>query len=93
MNQILNRETIAKDIKQILSDFDDKCRLLTFKKGIYNIIRQITEKSIFPHQYQDKRYIFSIDPANRIFLHIFYNYNYFTKKSFGIDISRTIILF
>jgi hypothetical protein len=35
MNNILERENIENEIKQILFDFDDKCRCNTFKKGIY----------------------------------------------------------
>ena len=35
MNEILDRDIIAKEIKQILSDFDKNCRNLSFKKGIY----------------------------------------------------------
>jgi DNA polymerase III delta prime subunit len=35
MNDILDRDQIANEIKQILNDFDDKCRSLTYKKGIY----------------------------------------------------------
>lgn len=35
MNGILERELIANEIKEILLDFDDKCRTLTYKKGIY----------------------------------------------------------
>jgi Cdc6-like AAA superfamily ATPase len=35
MNNILDREHIENEIKQILFDFDDKCRCNTFKKGIY----------------------------------------------------------
>jgi Cdc6-like AAA superfamily ATPase len=35
LNQILDREAIAKEIKDILASFDEKCRNITFKKGIY----------------------------------------------------------
>lgn len=35
MDEILNRVSIANEIKQILLDFDEKCRLVTYKKGIY----------------------------------------------------------
>ena len=35
MNEILGRDIIAKEIKQILFDFDNNCRNLLFKKGIY----------------------------------------------------------
>ena len=34
-NQILQRESIAKEITDILQSFDEKCRNITFKKGIY----------------------------------------------------------
>ena len=34
-NQILQREPIAKEIIDILQSFDEKCRNITFKKGIY----------------------------------------------------------
>jgi hypothetical protein len=35
MNIILNREHIAEEIRQILHDFDKKCKNIQFKKGIY----------------------------------------------------------
>lgn len=35
INHILQRETIAKDIKQILTSFEENCRNVNFKKGIY----------------------------------------------------------
>jgi DNA polymerase III delta prime subunit len=35
MNNILDRENIENQIKQILFDFDDNCRCNSFKKGIY----------------------------------------------------------
>ena len=35
MNEILDRDIIANEIKQILSDFDKKCHNVSFKKGIY----------------------------------------------------------
>jgi Cdc6-like AAA superfamily ATPase len=35
LNKILDREAIAKEIKDILASFDEKCRNITFKKGIY----------------------------------------------------------
>ena len=35
MNEILGRDIISKEIKQILSDFDKNCTNLSFKKGIY----------------------------------------------------------
>jgi DNA polymerase III delta prime subunit len=34
-NQILQREQIVKEITDILQSFDEKCRNITFKKGIY----------------------------------------------------------
>ena len=35
MNHLLQRDLIAKEITDILLSFDEKCRNLTFKKGIY----------------------------------------------------------
>jgi Cdc6-like AAA superfamily ATPase len=35
MNQILDRVTIANEIKLILNDFQSKCKCITYKKGIY----------------------------------------------------------
>ena len=35
LNVILNREEIVKEITDILVSFDEKCRNVTFKKGIY----------------------------------------------------------
>jgi SpoVK/Ycf46/Vps4 family AAA+-type ATPase len=35
MNNILSRETIVKEITNILTNFDEKCRSTNFKKGIY----------------------------------------------------------
>ena len=35
LNKILDREGIAKEITDILTSFDEKCRNITFKKGIY----------------------------------------------------------
>ena len=35
VNQVLGREQISQDIKQILQNFDDNCKKLDFKKGIY----------------------------------------------------------
>jgi len=35
MNQILERDRIASEIKSILRSFDSKCNQITFKKGIY----------------------------------------------------------
>ena len=35
MNEILNRNSIAIEIKQILNDFDKNCSTITYKKGIY----------------------------------------------------------
>jgi hypothetical protein len=35
INQILDREQIAKEICDILASFDQKCKDITFKKGIY----------------------------------------------------------
>ncbi len=35
MNEILDRNSIAIEIKQILNDFDQNCSTLTYKKGIY----------------------------------------------------------
>ena len=35
MNQILERENIATDIKKILLSFEDNCKNVTFKRGIY----------------------------------------------------------
>ena len=35
INNILERETVAADIKQILLSFDENCKNITFKRGIY----------------------------------------------------------
>ena len=35
MNEILDRNSIAIEIKQILNDFDINCSTITYKKGIY----------------------------------------------------------
>ena len=35
MNEILDRNSIAIEIKQILNDFDQNCSTLSYKKGIY----------------------------------------------------------
>ena len=35
MNEILDRNSIAIEIKKILNEFDKKCSTLTYKKGIY----------------------------------------------------------
>jgi len=35
LNRILNRDAIVNEITQILTAFDEKCRNVTFKKGIY----------------------------------------------------------
>jgi hypothetical protein len=35
MNQILNRESISTEIKDILSNFSENCKNIQFKKGIY----------------------------------------------------------
>ena len=35
INQIFEREQISKEIKEILLSFDEKCKNVTFKKGIY----------------------------------------------------------
>ena len=35
MNDILNRKQISKEIKQILSNFQENCKNINFKKGIY----------------------------------------------------------
>jgi DNA polymerase III delta prime subunit len=35
INEILNREKIAKEIKQTLQSFDEQCNNVLFKKGIY----------------------------------------------------------
>ena len=35
MNDILDRVTIANEIKLILNDFQSKCKCITYKKGIY----------------------------------------------------------
>lgn len=35
LNKILDRENIVKEIRDILLSFDDNCRNVTFKKGIY----------------------------------------------------------
>ena len=35
INQVLGREQISQEIKQILHNFDDNCKKLDFKKGIY----------------------------------------------------------
>jgi len=35
MNMILEREPIANEIRDILHDFDQKCKQISFKKGIY----------------------------------------------------------
>lgn len=35
LNSILQRESIVREITDILTSFDDKCRNLTFKKGIF----------------------------------------------------------
>jgi hypothetical protein len=35
MNEFLDRDIIAQDIKKILEGFDDNCMSVTFKKGIY----------------------------------------------------------
>jgi DNA polymerase III delta prime subunit len=35
MNELLGRELIAQNIKQILADFDNNCTSVTYKKGIY----------------------------------------------------------
>ena len=35
MNEILDRNSIAIEIKKILNEFDQNCSALTYKKGIY----------------------------------------------------------
>jgi len=35
INQVLGREQISQEIKKILDNFDDNCKKLDFKKGIY----------------------------------------------------------
>ena len=35
MNQLLDRETIANEIKQFLNNFDGQCKNVSFKKGLY----------------------------------------------------------
>jgi hypothetical protein len=35
MNEILNRKQIIKEIKQILTNFNENCKDINFKKGIY----------------------------------------------------------
>jgi len=35
LNEIFDRKTIETNIKEILSNFDEKCNEVTFKKGIY----------------------------------------------------------
>lgn len=35
MNELLNRNIIAQEIKKILENFDDNCSSISFKKGIY----------------------------------------------------------
>ena len=35
INTILDRENVSNEIKNILRSFDEKCKTLTFKKGIY----------------------------------------------------------
>lgn len=47
MNEALNREIVAIEIKQILSDFDNKCRCISFKKGIYVYGSPGSGKTIF----------------------------------------------
>jgi DNA replication protein DnaC len=35
LNQILNRESLVNEIKEILQNFDANCKNINFKKGIY----------------------------------------------------------
>jgi SpoVK/Ycf46/Vps4 family AAA+-type ATPase len=47
MNSILERESIIKEITEILRTFDERCQLTTFKKGIYIYGSPGTGKSHF----------------------------------------------
>ena len=48
-NRILDREQITQEIAEILTSFDEKCKSLTFKKGIYIYGSPGCGKSQFVH--------------------------------------------